>query len=191
MGQTGACSYVIGNAREETKHTLYERGGIAGAVSVGLDSIWVCYTDERITDRPLLGLPCGSAGKESAWNAGDLRSIPGLGRSPGESRLPTPVFWPGEFHGLYSPRGRKESDTVERLSLHFAWGTKASSVATGKEAEYRALGPSRWAGVALGSFRHFWLFLFLGEIRTKINNLREKLGEEILESWRDVRGCAE
>ena len=32
-------------------------------------------------------------------------------------RLPTPVFWPGEFHGLYSPRGRKESDTTERLSL--------------------------------------------------------------------------
>ena len=26
-------------------------------------------------------------------------------------RLPTPVFWPGEFHGLYSPWGRKESDT--------------------------------------------------------------------------------
>ena len=23
-------------------------------------------------------------------------------------RLPTPVFWPGEFYGLYSPRGRKE-----------------------------------------------------------------------------------
>ena len=31
-------------------------------------------------------------------------------------RLPTPVFRPGEFHGLYSPRGRKESDTAERLS---------------------------------------------------------------------------
>ena len=31
---------------------------------------------------------------------------PGLGRSPGES----PVFWPGEFHGLYSPWGGKESD---------------------------------------------------------------------------------
>ena len=26
-------------------------------------------------------------------------------------RLPTPVFWPGEFHGLYSPWGHKESDT--------------------------------------------------------------------------------
>ena len=30
---------------------------------------------------------------------------------------PTPVFWPGEFHGLYSPWGHKESDTTERLSL--------------------------------------------------------------------------
>jgi len=28
--------------------------------------------------------PGGSAGKESACNAGDLGSIPGLGRSPGE-----------------------------------------------------------------------------------------------------------
>ena len=31
--------------------------------------------------------------------------------------LPTPVFWPAEFHGLYSPWGREESDTTERLSL--------------------------------------------------------------------------
>ena len=32
-------------------------------------------------------------------------------------RLPTPVFWPGEFRGLYSPWGRKELDRIERLSL--------------------------------------------------------------------------
>ena len=32
-------------------------------------------------------------------------------------RLPTPVFWPGEFHGLYSPCGCKESDRTKRLSL--------------------------------------------------------------------------
>ena len=31
-----------------------------------------------------LGFPAVSAGKESACNAGDLGSIPGLGRSPGE-----------------------------------------------------------------------------------------------------------
>ena len=33
-----------------------------------------------------LGFPCGSAGKESACNAGDLGSIPELGRSPGEGK---------------------------------------------------------------------------------------------------------
>ena len=36
-----------------------------------------------------------------------------------KGKVPTPVFWPGEFHGLYSLWGRKESDTTERLSLHF------------------------------------------------------------------------
>ena len=33
-----------------------------------------------------LCVPCGSAGKESACNAGDLGSIPGLGRPPGEGK---------------------------------------------------------------------------------------------------------
>ena len=28
-------------------------------------------------------------------------------------RLLTPVFWPGEFHGLYSPWDHKELDTTE------------------------------------------------------------------------------
>ena len=46
---------------------------------------------------------CGSAGKEFACNAGDLDLIPGLGRFPWrQERLPTPVSWPGEFHGLNS-----------------------------------------------------------------------------------------
>ena len=44
------------------------------------------------------GFPGGSAGKESARNAGDQGSIPGLGRFPWRrERLPTPVSWPGEF----------------------------------------------------------------------------------------------
>ena len=34
-----------------------------------------------------------------------------------QERLPTPIFWPGEFHGLYSPWGCQESDTTEWLSL--------------------------------------------------------------------------
>ena len=32
------------------------------------------------------GFPCGSAGKESACNVGDLGSIPELGRFPGEGK---------------------------------------------------------------------------------------------------------
>ena len=35
-------------------------------------------------DRCILGFPGGSDGKESACSVGDLGSIPGLGRSPGE-----------------------------------------------------------------------------------------------------------
>ena len=41
-----------------------------------------------------------------------------VGKIPWRQKsLPTPVFWPGEFHGLYSPWGRRESDTTEWLSL--------------------------------------------------------------------------
>jgi len=59
------------------------------------------------------GFPSSTAGKESACSAGDLGSIPRLGRFPwGRERLPTPAFWPQEFHGLHSSWGRNE-----RLSL--------------------------------------------------------------------------
>jgi len=65
------------------------------------------------------GLPCGSADKEFACNAGDLGSIPGLGRSPGEGK-----GYPLQYSGLenamdYSPWGHKELDMTEQLSL---WG---------------------------------------------------------------------
>ena len=36
-------------------------------------------------------------------------------------RLPTPVFWPGEFQWLYSPWRQKESDTTEQLSLSLSY----------------------------------------------------------------------
>ena len=66
----------------------------------------------------LLVFSCGSSGKESACNVGDLGSMPGLGRFPWRrEQLPTPVFWPGEFHGLYSPWGCKRLGMTEQLSL--------------------------------------------------------------------------
>ena len=52
-------------------------------------------------------------------------------------RLPTPVFWPGEFHGLYSPWGRKELDTTEQLSLSLGaiWLIGGSEFTEGKVIE--------------------------------------------------------
>ena len=64
------------------------------------------------------GFPGSSAGKESACNAGDLGSIPGLGRSPGEG-----ISYPLQYSGLensmdYMVHGVTKSQT--RLSdFHF------------------------------------------------------------------------
>ena len=70
---------------------------------------------DRLPTPVFLDFTCSSTGEESTCNAGDLGLIPGLGWSPGEERN-TPVFWPGEFHGLYSPWGIKETDTTELLN---------------------------------------------------------------------------
>ena len=36
-----------------------------------------------------------------------------------KERPPSPVFWPGEIHGLYSAWGHKESDKTEQLTHTF------------------------------------------------------------------------
>ena len=69
---------------------------------------WLGHHACTTGDMGLISGQGGSAGKESTCNVEDLGSVPGLGRSPGEGkRLRTPVFWPGEFHGLYNPWGQK------------------------------------------------------------------------------------
>ena len=62
--------------------------------------------------------PGSSAGKESASNAGEPGLIRGLGRSPGRTWQPTPVFFPGEFHGQRNLAGiilwdQKELDMTD------------------------------------------------------------------------------
>ena len=47
------------------------------------------------------GLPCGSTGKESTCNEGDLGSIPGLGKSPGEGK-----GYPLQYSGLENSMDR-------------------------------------------------------------------------------------
>ena len=61
--------------------------------------------------------PWGSAGKRIRLQCGRPGFNPCVGKIPWRrERLPTAVFWPGEFHGLCSPWGRKEWNATERLS---------------------------------------------------------------------------
>ena len=70
-----------------------------------------------------MGFPGGSDGEESTYNAGDLRSVPGSGRSPGEgngnplqySCLKNPTdrgAWWATVHGV-----AKSQTQTERLTL--------------------------------------------------------------------------
>ena len=73
-------------------------GGVSGGdISEVIDS-WVgkiCWRRDRLPTPVLLDFLCGSAGKESACNAGDLGSIPGSERSPGEGK-----GYPLQYSGL-------------------------------------------------------------------------------------------
>ena len=71
--------------------------------------VWIHMVD--------LGFPCTSAGKESVCNAGDLGSMPGLGRYLGEGN-----DYPLQYSGLENSMdcismGHKESDMIEQLLL--------------------------------------------------------------------------
>ena len=69
-----------------------------------------------------VAFPGSSEGKASACNVGDLGSIPGTGRSPGEGNgNPLQYSCLEKSHGQrslvgYSPWGRKESDMTEQSS---------------------------------------------------------------------------
>ena len=71
------------------------------------------------------GFPGGSDSKEICLQCRRLRFRLWVGKTPWRRQWqPTPVFLPGEFHGLrslgvYSPWGHKESDMIERLTLCF------------------------------------------------------------------------
>ena len=54
-----------------------------------------------------------SIGKEPTCNAEDPCSILGPEEPLERDWLLTPLFWPGEFHGLYSPWDRKKLDMTE------------------------------------------------------------------------------
>ena len=58
-------------------------------------SAYFCSWNVECEKAVFLGFSCGSGGKESTCNSGDLVSIPGLGRSPGEEK-----GYPLQYSGL-------------------------------------------------------------------------------------------
>ena len=60
------------------------------------------------------GFPCGSAGRVSFFNAGDLGSIPGLGRSPGEGKLENSMDC--VVHGI-----AKSQTPMNNFHFHLMW----------------------------------------------------------------------
>ena len=69
-----------------------------------------------------MGFPDSSHGEESACNVGDQGSVPGQEDHWRMEWQPTPVFLPGESHGLrslagYSPWGPKKLDMTEQLAF--------------------------------------------------------------------------
>ena len=78
------------------------------------------WRKDRLPTPVFLGFPIGSAGKESSCNAGDLGSIPGLGRAPGEGN-----GYPFQYSGLENSMdstvlGVPKSQT-QLSDFHFRW----------------------------------------------------------------------
>ena len=126
----------------------------------------ICWRRDRLPTPVFFGFPCGSAGKESTCNAGDLGFIPVLGRSPGEGK-----GYPFQYFGLenamdYTVHGVAKSWTRLRdFHFHFqTWGFPDSS--TDKESSCNArdpdliLGLGRSAGEGIGyPLQYFWASL--------------------------------
>ena len=73
-----------------------------------------------------VGFPGGSAGKESICTVGDLGSIPGLGRSPGEGNSYLLQYSVLENSTDCVVHGVAESDMIERLSLYTMYSCESS-----------------------------------------------------------------
>ena len=87
----------------------------------GVAKSWIWLSDWTELER-IKGFPGGSDGKNLSATHGTQAWSLGWKDPLEDGMVPTSVFLPREFHGLrslvgYSPWGRKESDTIERLSM--------------------------------------------------------------------------
>ena len=98
----------------------------------------------------VLGFPGSWAGEESTCNAGDAGSIPELDDPWRREQLPTPVFWPTEFHGLVYGVAKNRT----RLSIfHFHAWVDARGIRTISGASYQLFCDSETAAIWRKSFK--------------------------------------
>ena len=121
-----------------------------------------------------VGFSCGSAGKESTCNAGDLGSIPGLGRSPEEGK-----GYPLQYSGLqnsmdYIVHGVAKSRTqLSDFHFHFY----VNSIDNMKDVfvtlhSFFSLSLSLWQ--PQGKF----IFIFMDTLKHKVNHISLHSGFE-------------
>ena len=132
-----------------------------------------------------MGFPGGSAGKESACNAGDLGLIPGLGRSPGEGNG-YPLRYSGLenlmdciVHGVAKSRTKLSDFHLDLnkgvrqlpipLKQFWCLSLNFSILQTGLLHQYHndkkqvEEGPTRWFG---GGLQWTWLQYLVGELKS-------------------------
>ena len=102
------------------------------------DDSWVemCWRMDRLPTPVFLGFPVAQLVKNppAMWETW-VQSL-GWEDPLRRERLPTPVFWPRKFHGLYSLWGRKELDMTEGL-FTFKLVFSASSVSNRQKKRYK------------------------------------------------------
>ena len=109
---------------EEDISCIVEAPSMLAVVSQQTQASWFLIWLLAIPTPVFLGFPCGSAGKESAFNAGDLGLTLGLGRSFGEGK-----GYPLQYSGLETfmdctVHGVTKSQTwLSDFHFHFMYST--------------------------------------------------------------------
>ena len=101
------CLYTAGTSRCKLLDEPQAQMPQGQNFSLDPSTRWSCFLENIFNlSKSWMELLGGSDGKESACNAGELGSIPGLGRFPGGGNgNPTPILLPGESHRQRSLEG--------------------------------------------------------------------------------------
>ena len=134
-----------------------------------------------------IGFPSGSYGKESACNAGNLGSIPGLETSSGGGHgNPLKYSCLENLHGQgslagYSPWGCKESDTTEHLSTASLYIIFIHLSVSGYLDCFYILAIVNNPSVNIGLHASFWIsvFVFILDIYPGVELLSHMVAFEI------------